>query len=255
MDSKNDAFSRVDYRRFVAWEKRIQRESGLLLSLLEQAPEATVLDLGCGSGEHSRFFATHADRVVGMDRSGSMLEKALEEPLPENLEFLEGDLRELKDVVTGRFGLAICLGNTLANLLSEEDWAAFLAGLRSCLLPGGVFLFQILNYQRIFSQNIRYLPLNFRRSDEGDLMFLRLIECLPDGSVNFCPSTLRVDFSREEPLEVLRSKTVKLMGWKSQQVLAFLEGEGFELGALFGDMEEGVFEADRSQNLVVVARL
>ena len=85
MDSKNDAFSRVDYRRFVAWEKRIERESPLLLDLLSQAPEATVLDLGCGSGEHSRFFTTYADRVVGIERSRSMLEQALEEPLAANL--------------------------------------------------------------------------------------------------------------------------------------------------------------------------
>ncbi len=58
--------------------------------------------------------------VVAVDASPSMLEKAREEPVPTNLRFVEGDLAGLGELVDGRFGGAVCLGNTLPHLASRE---------------------------------------------------------------------------------------------------------------------------------------
>lgn len=253
-DGSEDLYSRVDYRRVVAWPERIRRESSFLMDVLNAAPEASVLDLGCGTGEHSRFLAEQGFRVVGVDRSEAMLEKAQEGGASRSLLFIRADLRELGDAVQGSFGAAISLGNTLVHLTESQEISTLLTALAGMLDPGGVFMFQILNYERIFKHKIRYLPLNFREERGEQLVFLRLMELLPDNRVIFCPSTLRFDPEREPHLEVVKSKAVQLRGWTRRDLAPMLENAGFQLESVFGDMQQGPFQSDESQDLVIVCR-
>jgi 2-polyprenyl-3-methyl-5-hydroxy-6-metoxy-1,4-benzoquinol methylase len=84
----DDPYSRVDYRRFVAWPQRIEREWPFLQKVLGSAPSRRVLDLGCGTGEHARFLATKGFSVVGIDASESMLAKAREGSTPAGVELV-----------------------------------------------------------------------------------------------------------------------------------------------------------------------
>lgn len=253
-ERREDIYRRVDYRRMVAWPERIRREAPFLESVLGRAPERSLLDLGCGTGEHSRFFANRGYRVVGLDNSLSMLEKARKEAIPESLEFVEGDLRDLSELVDERFGGAISLGNTLAHLTTEDELRAAFLSIAQSLLPGGILLIQILNYDRIFEKDIRYLPLNFRGEKGDETIFLRLMELQLDGMVNFCPITLTYSKERETPVQVERSQLVRLRGWRKEQVVGFLSEAGFHKTLLFGDMNEGSFDPLESSDLVVVAR-
>ena len=188
----DDPWSRVDYRRLIAWPERIQREWPLLSKVLGSGPSRRVLDLGCGPGEHSRKLADEGFEVVGIDASPSMLDKARETPVPENLRFVLGDVREVGRLAEGAFGGAICLGNTLPSLREREDLRRMFGGLRERLLPGAPFLLQILNYDRILGRRERWLPLNIRPEEDGEAVFLRLMDPREDGTVLFYPTTLRL---------------------------------------------------------------
>lgn len=250
----NDPYSRVNYRRVVAWPARIRREAPFLRENLKHAPERSVLDLGCGTGEHCRFLVDEGFQVVGLDRSESMIGQAEEKPLRAELRFILGEIQELKQKVKDTFGAAICLGNTLVHLVGEEDLKRSFAGLIRVLKDGGIFLFQILNYERIFEKNVRYLPLNFRPGDEGEIVFLRLMEHLGDGRVRFCPSTLKYDAEADPPLQVVKSRIVDLRGWKRADLLPLLEQAGFGIVGVHGDMEGSPFDPHNSHDLVVIAR-
>jgi SAM-dependent methyltransferase len=259
MDEKktthSDPFDRVDYRRFVAWSQRIEREAPFLKRVLEKAPSKRVLDLGCGTGEHTRFLNSLGCEVVGVDRSESMVRKAKEETVPKGVAFLLGDIRELPSLVTSRFGMAIALGNTLTGLVEDEDLKTFLSGLRAVTEPGALFLFQILNYKRIFSRGIRFLPPNLVDGDDGTTtIFLRIMNQLPERRVEFCPSTLRYDSEGDPPLTVTQSQVITLRGWYEEELREQLENAGFETAGVFGDMSEGRLVSDGSQDLVILAR-
>ena len=252
---EDDPYSRVDYRRMVAWPHRIKRETPFLRQVLADIPIRSVIDLGCGSGEHSRFLVAEGYSVLGLDRSDSMLAKASEQPLPPNLQFLLGELRDLSTLVERRFGAAICLGNTLVHLTAEEDLQRALTGVAEILEDNGVLLFQILNYEPVFEGTVRYLPLNFRPEEEGgEAIFLRLMEPLGDDRVRFCPSTLKYDPGADPPLQVMRSRTVELRGWRRKQLFPLLEGAGLQVEEVHGDMEAGSFLPLQSQDLVILAR-
>jgi SAM-dependent methyltransferase len=249
-----DKYSRLEYRRLIAWPQRLEREAPLLEKVLSSGPSPRLLDLGCGTGEHSRFLAGLGFEVVGVDSSASMIATARGEPVPENLEFLEGDLRRIEDLVTGRFGGAICLGNTLPHIRQEAELRHMLEGLRCRLLPTAPLMIQLLNYERIFERGERHLPLNFRSDGEEEIVFLRLMKLQDDGQVLFFPSTLRLLPGADRPLEVKASKEVQLRGWRVQELEMALAEAGFDDLQRLGNFGGGGFDPLISRDLILVAR-
>jgi glycine/sarcosine N-methyltransferase len=191
--------------------------------------------------------------VVGLDASESMLAKAREEPLPANLRFLPGDMRDLGRTVDGAFGGALCLGNVLPHLLSDDDLHRFATGLRARLLPGAPLVLQILNYDRIFAANERSLPLNFRPDPDGEVVFLRLMTPQADGTVLFYPTALHLRPGHEPAVEVQQTREVRLRGWQRREVEAALEQAGFGAREAFRGFDGGAWAADAG-DLLLVAR-
>lgn len=249
----SDDYSRLGYRRFVAWPARIRREGPLLLRSLRNAPGRRVLDLGCASGEHSRFLAEEGFSVVGVDQSETSLALARDVESRGEVRYVQGDLRDLDRLVPPGFDGAICLGNTLVHLVAERDLSRALEALASVLVEGGVLLFQILNYHRLRETQSRYLPLNFVPEEGGDRVFLRLMDFREDGRVLFCPTTLEFRPDEPHPVRVLESRSVELRGWEREELLELLGEAGFRVTALLGDMSGRPFVVSESNDLIVVA--
>ena len=249
----DDPYSRVDYRRLVAWPERIEREWPFLSRVLGNS--GRVLDLGCGTGEHSRFLASKGFEVVGIDSSPAMLAKATDTPLPPNLALVEGDIAEVERLTAGWFDAAICLGNTLPHLRCLPALARFLSGLRARLRPGAPLVLQVLNYDKVIEGGQRYLPVNFRRDEgEGEIVFLRLMTPRPDGTIVFTPSTLRYRPDGDPALEVVATRNVELTGWRRPDLESALEAAGFTRREVFGTVGDVPFDPERSPDLVIVAR-
>jgi glycine/sarcosine N-methyltransferase len=255
MTHTDDPYSRVDYRRLIAWPQRIEREWPFLERVLATAPTRRILDLGCGTGEHARFLGSHGFEVVGVDSSPTMLAKAMEPPLPAGVSFVEGDIIEVGSLVTGEFGAAICLGNTLPHVREAAALDNLIGGLGQRLHPSAPFVLQVLNYERILRTKQRFLPLNFRTDDAGgEIVFLRLMDPRPDGTVIFTPSTLRYRPDGDPPLEVVSARNVLLRGWTRGDLEDALARGGFAVRDFYGTVGTIPYEPRESPDLVVVAR-
>lgn len=253
----NDPYRRLSYRRLIAWPERIARERPFLERELRRAPAGPVLDLGCGTGEHSLMFASLGFTTTGIDRSEAMIEKAREyqdRHQPHGPTFIRGDLTELPALVHEPHGAAICLGNVLPHL-DDAAMASSLEAWAGSLLPGGRLILQVLNYERILGQKIRHLPINFREDPEGEgeIVFLRLMTPDGDGHILFHPTTLRLRPGHERPLEISATREVRLRAWTLPELGEQLEGAGFSIEATYGDMTEGPYRSENSSDLVVVA--
>lgn len=255
MADEPDHYSRLQYRKLIAWPRRIRRERPLLERILGPPP-ARVLDLGCGPGQHVRFLAELGYEAVGVDASPSQIEACLESPVPGAARFLAGDITAVGDLVDGEFDGAICLGNTLPHLLADDDLDRLFRGLRRRLAPGAPVLIQLLNYERIVARNERHLPINFRpgEGDEGEIVFLRLMEPQEDGTMLFYPATLLWRKDGEPPLEVVAAKRVRLRAWTPDRIDEHLRTAGFTDRRRLGGFDEAPFDPLGSRDLLVVAR-
>ena len=252
-----DPYSRVEYRRVIAWDRRIAREGPFLRRLLDGAPDRSVLDLGCGTGEHVAFFAGRGARAVGLDRSEKMIEAAREHEARGLGRFVLGEAADAGTLLADEapFGLAICLGNMLPHLLDEKALNAFVVAVRERLAPGGRFLIQLLNYDRIVDTPIRTLPVNVREGDDGrEIVFVRVMKPLPDNRLLFFPTTLELDSDAEEPISVKSTRRVELRAWREGELSTHLEAQGFRV-TRYGDMTGGPFERMQSSDTVLVGTL
>jgi SAM-dependent methyltransferase len=249
-----DPYARIDYDLVVDWISRLRREGPFLERTFSSSPTRRLLDLGCGTGEHSRWLAQQGFEVVGVDRSEAQLEKARQAPNPPGVSFVDGRIEEVGRLVTGPFGGALSIGNTLPGLTTAKELGDLFGSVRALLPPGAPFLIQILNYEKIFATHQRFLPPIVRDTDDGPLVFLRLMDPRADGTVRFTPSLLRWHPDREPPLEIVASNGTTLRGWRREEIEALLDEAGFADRTLHGGIPEQPFEPATSGDLVVVAR-
>ncbi|MBR4395681.1 MAG: class I SAM-dependent methyltransferase [Eubacteriaceae bacterium] len=112
-------------------------EMPALFSLLPDMEGKTVLDLGCGFGEHCiEYIRRGAARVVGIDISKKMLEIARKENSDPRIEYIEmpmediGMMKTKFDIVTSSLAIHYV-----------EDFSGVTSSIYELLSDGGIFLF------------------------------------------------------------------------------------------------------------------
>ncbi len=254
-DPGRDSSAHLLPSELIDWPKRLAKEQPLISRVLAEAPSKRVLDLGCGTGQHARFLADQGWEVVAIDASEDALERAQKETVPAGVQFLLGDMGAVERSVRGHLGAALCLGNTLPHLLSPESLSRMLVGLKRRLLPGAPgapFLFQVLNYDRIFAGAERALPLELLPSPRGELIVVRLVQPRQDGMVLHTTSTLRYRPTADPVMEVVDTRTTQLRGWKRAELEIMLEVARLSTREVYGDMAAAPYDPDESLELVMV---
>jgi SAM-dependent methyltransferase len=126
----------------------------------------SVLDLGCGTGNHAIPLARHGYEVAGVERSESMLAHArrkAEDALPGRaLHFQQGDIR---DVDLGKqFDAALMMFAVLGYQVENADVLAALRTARRHLRPGGLLVFDVWYGPAVLrerpSQRVKVIPTN-----------------------------------------------------------------------------------------------
>lgn len=105
----------------------------------------SVLDLGCGTGQHAIRLARRGFDVTGVDRSGEMLriarvkaEQTLDELSPQP-SFVEGDVTSVR-LAGAPFDAALMMFAVLGYQVTNEAVRAALRTVRAHLRPGALFV-------------------------------------------------------------------------------------------------------------------
>jgi SAM-dependent methyltransferase len=106
---------------------------GQLIALLPPPP-ARLLDLGCGTGWTSEFFAKAGYAVVGIDLSIDMIRAARRIRSRSNLDFMVGDCESIP--AAAAFDVITCY----SSLHHVDSISSALASCRKALKPNGVLI-------------------------------------------------------------------------------------------------------------------
>ena len=109
------------------------------------AGQQTALDFGCGVGRLSQALAERFDRVIGIDVSASMLERAVElaqdAPTRDRLEFVLNERADLAVIGSGTVDLVY--SSLVLQHLPKPLAAGYLREFIRVLRPGGLVVVQV----------------------------------------------------------------------------------------------------------------
>ena len=124
----------VDYEGDVEFLERVFRRF--------RGRPKTILDLGCGTGNHDFPLARRGYEVTGIDRSREMLalarKKTPEVGRPPR--FVRADMQSFH--LGQRFDAAVCLFGAFDYLLSRPQVTGCLRSVRAHLVPRGLFVYE-----------------------------------------------------------------------------------------------------------------
>jgi ubiquinone/menaquinone biosynthesis C-methylase UbiE len=118
-------------------------------------PEARrVIEIGCGTGKNTGFFARFAQHVIGIDFSKQMLARARAHPIPANVRLVRHDLRERWPV-----------DDTDADLVSidlvlehvAELGHVFAEAFRALQAGGVLFVCELHPYRQLLGKQARFV--------------------------------------------------------------------------------------------------
>lgn len=167
---------------------------------------ASLLELGCGTGMHAEEFARLAYRVHGVDLSPKMVEAANSRKLKEfvkQLEFAVGDLRTLD---TGKtFDAVVSLFHVASYQITNVDISAMFKTAAKHLKPDGVFLFDCWYGPAVLTNR----PVaRTKRIGDGKIQVLRTAEPVmhPNENVVDVNYTVKVMGEGNEPVSEFHEK-------------------------------------------------
>jgi len=241
----------ADYDRFVNWEARLSYELPFFERLFEAHGVRCVLDAACGTGRHAIALARRGYRVVGADLSAEMIALAQQHAAQAGVEvaFSVASLGELAATFGDSQDAVLCLGNSLAHLLSAQALAAALADMAAVLRPGGLLIVQNRNYDRVWQRRERFMPPTWHRQGAQETLFFRFMDFGTETLIFNMARFWRVGDGWD-----FRVDATELRPILRDDLAAALDEAGFQQVVFYGDYELAPFDGVASGDLVVVAQ-
>ena len=242
------------YDESIDWERRLAREIPFIVSRLGNPEGKRVLDLACGTGRHATALAQRGLEVVGIDNSESMISRAKEHAgsLGVNPQFILGEMGGFRSLTSGSFDMVICLGNSLALLDSFAELDGVLSAVHDSLVNEGVFVAQVLNFEKIHRTGFRFFPQKGGKLSTGeDVVFSRFYDHTDPPNSSTLVMTAQV--KKESEWSSLVS-TQKVLNLNSDLMIRSLARAGFRETRFYSDYSESLFVGSDDQNMVIHSR-
>ncbi len=212
----------------------------------------TILDIGCATGSLAVELAKAGHAVTGIDFDDKMIEKARSKAdasksyLPSMPSFKRMDMRKIPDhFKADSFDTVLCCGNTLVHLSDLSEIRHFLTQIAVLLRKEGVFLIQIINYNRILDKNIDALS----TIENDKVRFERYYEREEDSNLLRFRTVLTI-FDSGQKIE----NAISLYPLRKDKLEELLHPAGFESVEFFGSFEADPFTLE-AVPLIVKATL
>jgi SAM-dependent methyltransferase len=216
-------------------DKNYQEESEYIDRLIKLYHPKTksIIDLGCGTGQHDLLLAQKGYLVTGVDFSEEMLKLANEQSSRDKLDlkylsFFPGDIREIR--LKKKFDAVISLFHVISYQATNEDLLKAFKTASVHIKKNGVFIFD--SWYGPCVLNVRP-ETKVRRIEDDSVIITRIAEPVMDFNENTVDVRYRLfvlDKATKRTDEIMESHKMRYLF--QPEVRLMLENSGFEFVAL-----------------------
>lgn len=157
---------------FLDWQSATQEQALILNNIFENNgfdKFARILDCACGIGTQAIGLAALGYQVTGSDISDGELAEAKERALKNNVQiwFEHADFCALSETFSEQFDIVIAMDNALPHMLSKSALEAAVKSITGQIMPGGMFVASIRDYDALLMDKPPYSPPYIHRTDKG----------------------------------------------------------------------------------------
>jgi SAM-dependent methyltransferase len=227
--------------------RSFQDEIEFVHEVLQKYKVHSLIDLGCGSGEHIASLKRAGYSVKGIDSSEQMLQVARKR-FPE-CQFAQGTLQNFQN--EQQVECITCLFGTFNYLIADEDIRKALKNIHSLLKTGGIAIFEVWN-----SSPIRKI----QRKPIGPVSMSKIGNVVVKRNRGFKISSSNPGEKGENIVEVnfifhLDEKVVKdkhiMRVFSLEELKGFLEESRFQILEIYGGFKMQKFFSHTGRMLLI----
>lgn len=226
---------------------KVSKEQVDFISGIVGSKPKSILDIACGTGNCAIELSKKGYNLTAVDLDSKMIEELSKKTATLNIDikFSQANMMNLIDKLKDKkFDAIYCIGNSLVHLNDLNEIKEFFMEVKKLLNEDGVFIFQIINYDRILKENIKFLPTI--NNDFVPLSFKRFYEY--DESIN------KIKFKTILEVEGKKIENeVDLFPLLYEQAIRLLEEVGFKEINAFGNFKKSDFDKESSYALIIEA--
>jgi SAM-dependent methyltransferase len=217
-------------------DSEAKRFLNVLLDYINLPPNASVLDVACGTGRYTSFLAERGYNAVGIDLSYNNIEHAsmLES---ENLTFFMHDMREIFYV--NYFDAVFNFYTSFGYFSSEKDHVKAIRSMSHSLKPGGKLMIDFFNAEK----TIREMTEHQQVLREGILFSVR--KFLEDHVI------VKKIYLQDEGREFHFEERVQAL--TLDDFNRWFEMHRLKLREVFGDYGLNPFDVNSSDRMILIA--
>ena len=226
---------------------RDEKEAQQLIQLLERTLSlhkcSHILDLGCGRGRHSINLAREGYRVTGIDLSEQAIKTAQEKVDELGLDNVTFQVRDMRHPLPKTFDAIVNLFTTFGYFMEDEENAHVLDSVVEMLKPGGIFVLDYLNAQKVRT--------SFEAGDSGTFQEIEynIDRYLKDDAIH-----KDIHFRKESTgAQKTYSERVKLydLDWFEKE----MGQRNLIIDHVYGDYRGGAFDPESSPRMLLISHL
>lgn len=157
---------------FLDWQSTTQEQAVILNQLFSDNgfdKTARVLDCACGIGTQAIGLASFGYHVTASDISDGELAEAKERAAKNNvtIRFEHADFCALSETFSEPFDIVIAMDNALPHMLSKSALNAAIQSITNQIVPGGMFVASIRDYDALLMDKPPYSPPYIHKTETG----------------------------------------------------------------------------------------
>ncbi|MBN1522233.1 MAG: class I SAM-dependent methyltransferase [Candidatus Aureabacteria bacterium] len=238
------------YHLAVDWEKRLSNELPFFYKIFKENDSEKILDCACGTGHHVIALARLGFSASGSDIDPMAIRIAREKAKKEKVSalFSVADFSNLREYGFKDYDAVFCVGNSFSLAGSLKKIARSFLEIHAVLRDGGLFIFQVLNYPRIFRKRDEWVPAREVDHKKRTHLFLKRFRAKGKRI-----SVLWIHLWREKDKWKAETKESLLLPLPKSWIACSLKKAGFRKIRFFGSYQSEKIVPD-SRDIIVVCQ-